>query len=166
MRNKYWKALKETFDISNRNDLRQYHIEPLSRLIRTAPKALALCVGGYLAFQGKVTLGILVAFIGGIEKINDSLVNAYQLVVRTQLAAIAVGRVFEIMDMPEEEDFTEADSMQMENARRKAEPVFFLRNVSFTYAGQAEKVRSLNCCAGSMKSVPVKFYFMEICFRI
>lgn len=157
MRNKYWKALRETFDISNRNDLRQYHIEPLSCLIRTAPKALALCVGGYLAFQGKVTLGILVAFIGGIEKINDPLVNAYQLVVRTQLAAIAVGRVFEIMDMPEEEDSAEADGMQTENAQRKAEPVFSLRNVSFTYAGQAGNgkgaLENLNMTVGKGKRV-------------
>ncbi len=114
IRDKYYIALKETFDISNRNDLRQYNLEPLSCLIRMAPIAVSLCVGGYLAFQGNVTLGILIAFIGGIEKINDPLVGAYQLVVRTQMAMISVKRVFEIMDMPIEDvgdKLTEVDKI-------------------------------------------------------
>ena len=136
MLEKYQKVLQETLDISNRNDARQYHIEPLSCLIREAPTAMALCVGGYLAFQGNVTLGILVAFISGIEKINEPLVGAYQLVVRTQMAMISVKRVFEIMDMPVEaveETVTAMDT--------SGEEIFTLRNVSFTYAGQEGKVQ-------------------------
>lgn len=178
MQDKYWKALKETFDISNRNDLRQYHIEPLSCLIRTAPKALALCVGGYLAFQGKITLGVLIAFIGGIEKINDPLVGAYQLVVRTQLAMVSVRRVFEIMDMPVEEEsdnwpemqslWSEAGSMQLktelmqtgeENPWKEENdrPVFAFQNVSFTYAGQSESgkgtLENLNMSVGKGRRI-------------
>ena len=136
MLEKYQKVLQETLDISNRNDARQYHIEPLSCLIREAPTAMALCVGGYLAFQGNVTLGILVAFISGIEKINEPRVGAYQLVVRTQMAMISVKRVFEIMDMPVEaveETVTAMDT--------SGEEIFTLRNVSFTYAGQEGKVQ-------------------------
>lgn len=136
MQEKYQKALQETLDISNRNDARQYHIEPLSCLIREAPTAMALCVGGYLAFQGNVTLGILVAFISGIEKINDPLVGAYQLVVRTQMAMISVKRVFEIMDMP-----VEAVEGKVTALDTTEEEVFTLRDVSFTYAGQEGKVQ-------------------------
>lgn len=178
MQDKYWKALKETFDISNRNDLRQYHIEPLSCLIRTAPKALALCVGGYLAFQGKITLGVLIAFIGGIEKINDPLVGAYQLVVRTQLAMVSVRRVFEIMDMPVEEESDNWPEMQnlwseAGSGRFKTElmqtgeensweeendrPVFAFQNVSFTYAGQSESgkgtLENLNMSVGKGRRI-------------
>lgn len=178
MQDKYWKALKETFDISNRNDLRQYHIEPLSCLIRTAPKALALCVGGYLAFQGKITLGVLIAFIGGIEKINDPLVGAYQLVVRTQLAMVSVRRVFEIMDMPVEEESDNWPEMQnlwseAGSGRFKTElmqtgeensweeendrPVFAFQNVSFTYAGQSESgkgtLENLNMFVGKGRRI-------------
>lgn len=134
MRNKYYTALKETLDISNRNDRWQYNLEPLSCLIGMAPRAIALCVGGYLAFRGSVTLGILIAFIGGIEKINEPLVGAYQLVVRTQMAMISVKRVFEIMDMPIED--AESGRREVDNTAGK---VFVFQNVSFTYAGQAEK---------------------------
>ncbi len=167
MKNKYYDDVRETFDISNRNDLRQYNIEPLSCLIRMAPRALALCVGGYLAFQGKVTLGVLVAFIGGVEKINEPLVNAYQLVVRTQLAMIAVRRVFEIMDMPEEEEDSAkeeivseeegsiprtAEFRQTAEAVQAEKPVFAFRNVSFAYVGAPESGKGaldhLNLCIG------------------
>lgn len=129
MQDKYYKALKETFDISNRNDLRQYNIEPLSCLIREAPNAIVLCVGGYLTFKGTITLGILLAFISGIEKINEPLVNAYQLVVRTQIAMISIKRVFEIMDMP-----IENTENKLKEIDKTAKEVFVFKNVSFTYS--------------------------------
>ncbi|MBD5520825.1 MAG: ABC transporter ATP-binding protein [Lachnospiraceae bacterium] len=139
IQDKYYIALKETFDISNRNDLRQYNLEPLSCLIRMAPIAVSLCVGGWLAFQGSVTLGILIAFIGGIEKINDPLVGAYQLVVRTQMAMISVKRVFEIMDMP-----IEGVGDKLTDVDKKSEHVFELKNVSFSYVGKSNVLENLN----------------------
>lgn len=140
MQDKYYMALKETFDISNKNDLWQYNIEPLSCLIRVAPGAIALCAGGYLAFRGNLTLGILIAFTGGIDKINEPLVGAYQLVVRTQMTMISVKRVLEIMDMPIEETESEpAGTGKMTEIKKSAGQVFAFRNVSFTYAGLAEK---------------------------
>ena len=140
MRDKYDTALKETFDISNKNDLWQYNIEPLSCLIRVAPGAIALCAGGYLAFRGNLTLGILIAFTGGIDKINEPLVGAYQLVVRTQMTMISVKRVLEIMDMPIEETESEpAGTGKMTEIKKSVDQVFAFRNVSFTYAGLAEK---------------------------
>lgn len=140
MQDKYYTALKETFDISNKNDLWQYNIEPLSCLIRVAPGAIALCVGGYLAFRGNLTLGILIAFTGGINKINEPLVGAYQLVVRTQMTMISVKRVLEIMDMPIEETESEpGEAGKITEIKKSADQVFVFRNVSFAYAGLAEK---------------------------
>lgn len=132
MRDKYYAALKETFDISNRNDLWQYHIEPLPCLIREAPRAIALCLGGYLAFNGTVTLGVLTAFISGVEKINEPLTGAYQLVVRSQMAMISIRRVFEIMEMPVED----IGGKQFE-IDTDCKHMFTFRNVSFAYRGQA-----------------------------
>lgn len=134
MEEKYYKALEETFHISNKNDLRQYHIEPISALVREAPTAIALCVGGYLAFQGSVTIGMLVAFIGAIKKINEPLVYVYQLVVRSQMAMVAVNRVFAVMDFPMEEmgkGITEID--------KSGEAVFQFRDVSFRYSTVPEE---------------------------
>lgn len=128
MQKKYYNALKETLDISNKNDLWQYNIEPLSALIREAPTAIALCVGGYFALKGVFTIGILVAFISGINKINEPLVYAYQLVVRTQMAMISANRVLEILDIP-----IECNKRNMQRFNKYSEKVFEFKNVSFSY---------------------------------
>ncbi len=152
MQDKYYKALKETFDISNRNDLRQYNLEPLSRLIDMAPTAVSLCAGGYLAFNGNVTLGILIAFIGGVGKISAPLDKAYQLVVRTQLVMVSVKRVFEIMEMPVED----VENKPVE-ADKTTKEVFAFRNVSFSYEGRMEKegqvLEHLNLTVGEGKRI-------------
>lgn len=128
MQKKYYDALKETLDISNKNDLWQYNIEPLSALIREAPTAIALCVGGYFALKGVFTIGILVAFISGINKINEPLVYAYQLVVRTQMAMISANRILEILDIP-----IECNKRNMQRFNKYSEKVFEFKNVSFSY---------------------------------
>lgn len=128
MQKKYYNALKETLDISNKNDLWQYNIEPLSALIREAPTAIALCAGGYLALKGELTIGILVAFISGINRINEPLVYAYQLVVRTQMAMISANRVLEIMDIP-----IECNKENMQELHKASEKVFEFKNVCFSY---------------------------------
>lgn len=128
MQKKYYDALKETLDISNKNDLWQYNIEPLSALIREVPTAIALCVGGYFALKGVFTIGILVAFISGINKINEPLVYAYQLVVRTQMAMISANRVLEILDIP-----IECNKRNMQRFNKYSEKVFEFKNVSFSY---------------------------------
>lgn len=128
MQKKYYDALKETLDISNKNDLWQYNIEPLSALIREAPTAIALCAGGYLALKGELTIGILVAFISGINKINEPLVYAYQLVVRTQMAMISSNRVLEILDIP-----VECNNESVQAFNKSSGKVFEFKNVSFSY---------------------------------
>lgn len=102
MKEKYYNALKITFDLSNQSDLQLYHIEPTSRMIQEIPLAMALCYGGYLVFQGDITIGVLIAYISIIKKLIDPLSWAYQLVVRSTTAMISVRRVFEIIDMPGE----------------------------------------------------------------
>lgn len=135
---KYYTALKETFDISNKNDLRQYNIEPISALIREAPTAITLCVGGILGFAGTVSIGMLIAFISGIQKINQPLVYAYQLVVRSQMAMVAAKRVFYVMDMPAEEN-----EKGLQEVDTSGDVVFQMENVSFCY-GEKYALRGIN----------------------
>lgn len=133
MEEKYYDALKETFDISNKNDLRQYNIEPVSAMIREVPRAIAVCVGGYLVLRGNMTMGAMIAFLSAIQKINEPLVRAYQLVVRTQMAMISVNRVFYVLDMPAEKN----DGIK--EVDRRGENAFVLKNVSFAYHNTEKK---------------------------
>ncbi len=126
MENRYYQALKKTFDISNDTDLRQYHIEPVSRAIQEIPPALALCLGGWLVFRGSISIGILITFISAVQKLIAPLGRSYQLVVRSQTAMVTISRVFYMIEMPPEETNTTADI-------KDVEPVVEFRNVSFGY---------------------------------
>jgi len=135
---KYYKDLKKTLDISFTNDLRQYNVEPISRMISELPVAIALCLGGYLVFQNQITLGVLVAFVSVMKKLIDPLQSAYQLVVRTQWAMVSVERVFYILDEPKEQEDNQYCEVDIDN-----EDVFTLKNVSFAYDGMVEKKNAL-----------------------
>lgn len=132
MEENYEKALKETFELANKNDLKQYHVLPFSEMVREVPTAIALCVGGYLVFQGEMTLGMMVAFLSAIQKLNQPLVNAYQLVIRTQMAMVAVNRVFALMEIPKE---PEPEQLEI---KQDSENVFTFLDVSFSYRNQCE----------------------------
>lgn len=152
LRNKYYRALSETLKISDQNDLWQYNIEPLSALIREAPAAIALCAGGYLVLKGQISLGILVAFITGIKKINEPLVYAYQLVVRTQMAVISASRVFEILETPVENE--KGTPLEL---KKISDHVFEFKDASFHYAASRDEsdsvLKQFNLSIGEGKRV-------------
>jgi len=147
---KYYKDLKETLDISVTNDLRQYNVEPISRMISELPVAIALCLGGYLVFQDKISLGVLIAFVSVMKKLIDPLQSAYQLVVRTKMAMVSVERVFYILDEPKEQEDPKQQDISKQQQKEQYgkinlenEDVFTLKNVSFAYDGMVEKKNAL-----------------------
>lgn len=133
MEERYYQALKKTFEISNDTDLRQYHIEPVSRAIQEIPSALSVCLGGYLVFTGSISIGILIAYISALQKLIAPLVRAYQLVVRSQTAMVTIGRVFYMIEIPPEET-------EIKTALRDTKPVLEFQNVSFGYDDKQECV--------------------------
>ena len=147
---KYYKDLQKTLDISITNDLRQYNVEPISRMISELPVAIALCLGGYLVFGDKITLGVLIAFVSVMKKLIDPLQSAYQLVIRTKLAMVSVERVLYILDEPKEQEEPKGqddprgqDDPQYREVDTDNEDVFTLKNVSFAYDGMVEKKNAL-----------------------
>lgn len=133
MEEKYYKALKKTFDISDSTDLRQYNLEPVSRAIQEVPLAAALCLGGFLVFSGKITIGILIAYISTIKQLNEPLAYAYQLVVRSQTAMVSVRRVFDIIDTPPEISEEEKLYTEKSSEGSNTETILEFKNVSFSY---------------------------------
>lgn len=134
LKEKYYKDLKVTLDISNKNDLRQYNVGPISALIREAPTAIALIFGGYMALEGKITLGVLVAFVSCLNKMNGPLEQSYQLVVRTHLASVSLKRINNILKLPVEEN---KESVIDKNG----EYAIQLNNVDFSY-GENEVLKN------------------------
>lgn len=134
MEKKYYVALHRLLKISNDTDRKQYHLEPISRAIQELPVAIALILGGFSVLGGKITLGVLIAYISILRKLVDPLSMCYQLVVRTQTAIVAVTRVFEIIDMPKER--------KGESVEEKPQLLTAIKfeSVSFRYGTDEEKV--------------------------
>lgn len=127
MREKYYCALHRLLKISNDTDLKQYNLEPVSRAIQELPIAIALIFGGFLVFDGKITIGVLIAYISVLQSFVGPLSMCYQLVVRSQTAIVSVNRVFEIIDIPQERQA--AASKLSDN-----QPAVEFENVSFGYS--------------------------------
>ncbi len=136
VKDKYYKALKETLDISYKNDLRQYNVNPVTMMISEVPVAIALCMSGWMVFEGNITLGMMVAVISAVQKMIAPLNDTYQLVVRTQLAMVSFNRVCYVLDFPVEEQ-------QWEDLEKKGNIAFELRNVSFSY-GENKILNNIN----------------------
>lgn len=128
MNEKYFLKLEQTLKISQKNDIRQYHIEPISNMIYDLPVIITLCLGGFLVFNQKLTIGILIAFLSITKRLIEPLGRAYQLVVRTQMALINLNRIFYIIDTPPGEN-TDLPLIKDKNC----ENVFELKNVFFSY---------------------------------
>lgn len=128
MENNYYKALHKTYDISNDTDLRQYHLEPISRAVQEIPIAVALGLGGLFIFKGIISIGTLIAYITIIKKLVDPLAQSCQLVVRSQTALVSVSRVFDIIETPSEPSFT-----HRQTAFDRECPILEFQDVSFAY---------------------------------
>lgn len=154
---KYYNALYKTFVTSNRNDIRQYNMEPINMLISNLPVCISLCLGGFLVFNGNITLGILVAFVSLMRKYVVPLSGVYAMVIKGQVALIGVKRVFEILEVPTETEAAREKNSDLEtivfnkntgnvaiNSQLTTKnidvdsgiPIFTLENVTFTYAGE------------------------------
>ena len=128
MMNRYEKALYKTFVTSDKTDLAQYNLEPLSRAIQEIPLALAICVGGVFVFRNVITIGVLIAYMSIIKKLIDPLSYTYQLVVRFQTALVSVSRVFEIIEIqPEKTDY------EGKCVEKEGNLLISFENVSFAY---------------------------------
>lgn len=102
MSRKYHIAMQKLLKISNRIDAKQYHLEPVSRIIQELPIDIALLLGGMLVLTGNVTIGVLIAYISILRNLVSPLSFSYQLVVRSQMAVIMMKRIFEVIEAPEE----------------------------------------------------------------
>ena len=134
---KYYKALHKTFVTSNRNDVRQYNMEPISHMIGTLPVYIGLCLGGLFVFKGYITLGIMVAFVSIIKKLVEPLTSVYAIIIKGQVAFISVQRILYILAAPIE--YEEQSNGQSKIDLMHHDIVFSLKNVSFSYDGMEEK---------------------------
>lgn len=149
MQKKYYSVLHRLLKISNDTDLRQYNLEPISRAIQELPVDIALILGGVLVFNGKVTIGVLVAYISILRSLVAPLSQCYQLVVRSQTAVVSISRVFEVIEIPQER---KGNSIGFKDKQYAIE----FENVFFKYSND-DKYTLNNVCFKIRKGEHVAF---------
>ncbi len=131
---KYYNVLKKCLDTSFVNDKKEYGAAPLFTVMFGVPEMTALCYGGYLAFRGDITLGMLTAFITSMSMLLWPLSQVYQIVIRTKMALISADRVFYLLDCDVED--TENKTVELKNL----EKVFEIDNLSYAYNNSKDLV--------------------------
>jgi ATP-binding cassette subfamily B protein len=111
----------------------------LRGLAATAARLTALALGGYLALQGEVTVGTLVAFlgyIGGLFGPVQGITNTYQTV---RKATVALETIYDILDA---EDLTADAPGAADVALVRGEVRF--RDVAFGYQPDRPVIRGID----------------------
>src|SRR3954454_1127411 len=114
----------------------------LRTMASTTARLAALALGGYLALQGQITVGTLVAFlgyIGGLFGPVQGLTNAYQTFRRV---SVSLDTIFGILDA----DDLVGDTPGASEVRHLKGEVEF-RNVSFGYQPGSAVLRGINLIA-------------------
>lgn len=123
---------------------------PLIRMLIAAGFATVIILGGYWAFQGKVTTGQLVLFCMMIQRFLWPLTRLGQTFDEYQRAKAGAARVFSLLDTPPAiQDAPDARPLQ--GARGEVE----FRDVTFQYRDREEVLRGLSfkAAAGEMLGI-------------
>lgn len=117
-------------------------IGPLMNVVNNLSFALVSGVGGWLAVQGMVTVGVIASFINYSKQFTrpiNELANQFNMI---QSAIAGAERVFEVMDeMPDLPDIPEA--AELKNARGEV----ILKDVDFSYKKETPVLKNVSITA-------------------
>ena len=114
-------------------------IQGIQNLTSTIARIAAIGVGGYLALQGEITLGTIVAFlsyIGGLFGPVQSLINVYKT---SQTAKASLEHIFSILDTTNYLG-DDPDAIEIKDVRGEVE----FRNVHFAYENSPPILKGIN----------------------
>lgn len=101
---------------------------PITNIIGNLGYVAVAIVGGYLAIDGKISIGDIQAFIQYVQQFNQPLIQIANISNVIQSTAAAAERVFEFLDEPDETPDSE-DAKELDNATGAIE----FKNVKFSY---------------------------------
>lgn len=114
-------------------------ILPLVEVVAAMAIAITVLYGGYLVSQGKLQVGVLVAFTLYINRFFDPIRDISQQYTQFQRAGVAAERIFQILEMPIEIT-DKADAGQLPQVQGEVE----FRDVTFGYNRNVPVLSHLN----------------------
>ena len=112
---------------------------PFMNFIGNFGYVMVCIVGALLCIDGRISFGVIVAFMIYVRLFTQPLTQISQAVVSMQSVAAAAERVFEFLDKPEMEDESEK-SVKLENVQGHVE----FRDVRFGYSPDKEIIHGFS----------------------
>ena len=99
---KFNKTNNKLYEASWKSQFISSAIHPLTNFVGNLSYVVVSLLGGYLAIQGKITVGNIVSFIQYVKNLNQPITQFAELFSQVQLTLAAAERVFEFLDEKEE----------------------------------------------------------------
>lgn len=127
-----------------------YVIYPVIRIINQAAFIISALVGAIMVIQGKMTLGVVQAYLQYVSQVSEPVTQFSFVVNYLQAALAAVERVSEILDA--EEESAEPDHPEvLDNPKGEIE----FRHVSFGYIPGKTLMKDVNFTAKANQTIAV-----------
>ena len=114
---------------------------PLTQVIGNMAYVMVCFLGGYLAINGKVSIGQIQAFIQYVRSFNQPVQQVANIANQLQSTAAAAERIFELLDEEEEEDAYGTDEEPLPITARVAKDMKPLRGDASLWAAALSYVK-------------------------
>lgn len=135
---KYSKVMQQVLSKSLLLEKRRALMSPISILLLSTPLIFMVAIGGYLIEKGELTSGNIIIFLYMFSFVLQPISMIPVLSAQVQEVTGAASRLFEVLDMPVEQDIHSFQDMDL-----NAAPIEF-ENVTFSYDGQTNVLNGLS----------------------
>lgn len=115
-------------------------VGPIMNFMSNLTIALVAASGGWLAVNGRTTVGIVATFLSYTRQLSQPISQISQMYTQLQSALAGAERIFEILD---EDDEIDAESHEVGHQAIDRGDVVF-QNVNFSYDGETPILRNVN----------------------
>lgn len=118
---------------------------PITNFIGNLAYVAVCLLGGYLAINGRVSIGDIQAFIQYVRSFNQPIAQVANVANQLQSTAAAAERIFELIEEPEERDLDVEPARTLEPDHVKGQVSF--EHVGFGYSPQEQVIKDFSFSA-------------------
>ena len=144
------KSIEKQYSAAKTLEFTVFSIYPSIRFITQIAFVISAVISAVLVINGHLTLGLAQAFLQYVTQISDPVTTAAYIINSLQNALVSVERIYDILELPEENELTE-DTHLLDNT--KGQIVF--ENVSFGYTKDKLLMKNVNFTAKAEQMVAI-----------
>lgn len=143
------KINSEVYKTAYKSQIAIYMVPPIARVIGSLGYVAVAVISGYAVIQGRLTIGMVQAFIQYLYKSSEPIIEGAYIVNAMQSAVAASKRLFEVMDELDEVQDTVSESLT------SPEGLVEFKNVTFGYDSNKILMNNVNICLNAGDKVAI-----------